>query len=582
MRISLIIFVIIVSFAGQIVAFAQPGPPITWGDIRLLQNPDEIDGMETIYSKGDTIVLIAAHAAGGGDILPMVTITGNNGSTWSPWYIFSSDDPSGSYITIAFTSSSILAAVNVSNSFYGVYRSEDLGESWQQPDTIILDLRLHDAKNDTVYCNAQPNAVLWSANDGVSFSPARPLDFGFYPTRDLEVSDTFLQAMSIMRYQGRQLNARYTRGPLLEGEFEPHRAINDVYCTYGADMEFARDGVGVLASVVLFEPPVPDYGRLFINTTRDDGTTWSEADTMNEFDTAGALNVIVRNHGHLWAVVTTDTVVSPGFDYDGMYVSFSANHARSWYPRQQATGDDVFGGALADVDLQPDRIRVYAYYARWNDVLGKYSFQWEGLIRRDTLAPFLSNAEQQPALVPLDTTLTFRAAASDEDSLWLMQVVLREENGDSALLDLLRTAENGYAATWQVPNDSTIWTYYYLAEDMWENVARVPDDGAWSFVAGGITSSPDHPVVESFDLRVYPNPTNGSVVITGWPLHTQPTLIIHNILGRELIRLNPGTEARITWNLADKQGSEVPTGMYFIRAEPTKQFSKSVSLTIIK
>ncbi len=547
-------------------AFAQPQAPIEWGEIRLLQNPTVIDNMTEVRAQGDTILLAARHAVDGSSVA-MVTVSGNNGLTWSPWHIFDSDDLSGSYATVVFTSNAILAAVNVSNSFYGIYRSEDLGENWEAPDTALLDLRMYQVKNDTVFCSRQPNALLWTADEGVTFSPARPIDFGNYHINDLSVSDTLQHAMSIMRYQGQQLNARYTRGGLLEGEFEPHRAINDVYCTYGADLEFAGDGVGVLASVVLFEPPVPDYGRLFINVTRDDGATWSEADTMNLFDTVGALRIIVRNNGRHWAVVHTDTTVSPGFLNDGMYISFSANHARSWYPRQQATGDDVFGGELADVDLQPDRIRIYAYYARWNDIPGKYSFQWEGQIQRDTMAPALSDVIQQPILVPLDTSLTFAATASDDDSLWTMQVVLqRVGEEDSLVIDLAAQGEDTYSNTWRTPADTSQWTYYYLAEDMWENVTRIPDSGSFHFVTDGWSNANENPLFpHSFSVLAYPNPFNSTLSISlDVPLYRDVTLSLYDLLGREVDVVYRGSLSANTISYAAP--AELSSGVYFLRA----------------
>jgi hypothetical protein len=114
-----------------------------------------------------------------------------------------------------------------------------------------------------------------------------------------------------------------------------------------------------------------------------------------------------------------------------------------------------------------------------------------------------------------------------------------------------------------------------------------PDTGDFSFHTSGWSaiSSFIHPP-SSFAVSVYPNPSNGTIVIEGQTDRTRPrSLIVFNIMGQEITRLpvppGPSGRYRIHWNLEDAHGHTVSTGAYFIQPE-SAQPGRAARVSILR
>jgi len=470
-------------------AFAQPQAPIEWGPIRLLQNAQGQTIAHGVYARGDTIVLRGGQYVDNEHQYAMVSLSGDNGLSWSPWHTFSFDGVSwDDYASVAYTSQGIFICVNTAVG-RGFYRTMDLGQSWSPPIACLPGLMITDALGDTVIATAVISSgvfgVTWTSDGGWTFAPRREIDMGSSRvSHDCAASDSFLHIMTLSRRRPQWgSEVCHSRGLWDGGPFTtPFSLTPNFPSTYTADIEFDRHGTGVVASVVSYDGLTYHPGAVVVHVTQDDGESWTGPDTLLSTETASQDKIYVRHCGPLWAVVWSDsTHVSP-FVRGGGWYCFSANHGRSWYPRQQAFGDSIFSGGLDGIDLRPDFLRIHAFMGRWNGVAGSYFFQWEGTIHPDTITPMIESVVQLPDFLPADTTVFFSASATDNDSLWLMQVVLKHPlHSDSLVVPLQRQEENDYFASWTIPFDTSTFLYYYRAEDMWEHVAVWPDSGVYSF-----------------------------------------------------------------------------------------------------
>jgi len=255
--------------------------------------------------------------------------------------------------------------------------------------------------------------------------------------------------------------------------------------------------------------------------------------------------------------------------------SFTANRGKSWYPASQVEDDNFHGGGTDQVEIRNDRIRIYAPYESYNGVWDQYFVRWEGQLQIDSVAPAITEGSELPLAVPADTTLSISLTATDNDSLWLTQVVAWKVNTeDTLVIPLMRSENNHYLAEWHV-QDTAQWHYYYHAEDMWENVSYYPTNGPdtpFELDVGQLSAPPPHLSPGEFTLSLFPNPANNSVTITGTTLpdNKLQQLFVFDILGREVARLTvpaaTGGSFRIHWRLEDSKGLPLPTGSYFIIA----------------
>ncbi|MCH8024967.1 MAG: T9SS type A sorting domain-containing protein, partial [Candidatus Marinimicrobia bacterium] len=106
--------------------------------------------------------------------------------------------------------------------------------------------------------------------------------------------------------------------------------------------------------------------------------------------------------------------------------------------------------------------------------------------------------------------------------------------------------------------------------------------------ANGVVAIHDEQLLlESFALHQnYPNPFNPSTTIRfDLPVATEVHLAVYDLLGREVVRLVDGQlEAgyhQQVWNGRDRNGREVPTGIYFVLVV-TPEFRKSIKIVLLK
>ncbi|MEK9137390.1 MAG: FlgD immunoglobulin-like domain containing protein, partial [Bacteroidota bacterium] len=85
----------------------------------------------------------------------------------------------------------------------------------------------------------------------------------------------------------------------------------------------------------------------------------------------------------------------------------------------------------------------------------------------------------------------------------------------------------------------------------------------------------------------FPNPFNPNTVITyALPSETYVSLVIYDMLGREVVRLVDNTRQRagyyeMQWNGRDTRGVQMPSGTYFIRLE-AQRYTETRKLLLLK
>ena len=570
---AFLVMLMIVSLG--VAVHAQPQAPIEWGPIRLLMEADSIYAPHYAYGHGDTIVLTAVYGLEQPllDDAPAACISGDNGLTWSPWHVFPYPGQPGYYTSqAAFTSQGVLCCTNTSPDNRSFYCSTDLGYTWTHRGGHAGNLQVKGARGDTVLCRGTDRgSVTWTTDGGLTFAPERQIDMPRGSIEAMALSGGMIHVVG-RRAPEYPLRAAYSRGPFSSGAFTEPQWVNDVYFAAVTSTAFDENGVGVIASIVNYAPPIPRLGAVLANRTTDNGLNWSVADTFTAGETASIFDMLVSQMGPLWAVAWVDTAYSIPFVRGGAYCRFSANRGRSWYPAQQVVGDSVFGGDITDLEIREDHTRLYGLFGWWNGEFANHFFQWEGTIRRDTLWPVIGAADTVLSALPPDTSVVFACHASDSDSLWQVQVVLRRVgHGDSLVVPVVRSGGDHYSTAWTVPGDTGDWEYYYRAEDMWENVSYYPPEGPaapWTFHVGPLSNSADfilHP--SSFVLSVYPVPFNTTTHLEfTLPTTQRVSLRLYDVLGREVaVLMNDIQSAGQHHMMFDASG--LPSGVYLCRLE---------------
>jgi hypothetical protein len=569
-------------------AFAQPQAPITWGQIRLLQQAPDTLQCRDIYAHGDTLVLLGFRPVDGEHIFAAASVSGDNGSTWSPWNVFWPNDQSIGNATASVTSQGVYAlAEDPTQNAFGFYHSTNLGQSWSPPPAVYyLGLRALAELGDTIFCSAGYDSVTWTANGGLTLAPrrqsyARPYSQGQTGIRSLDVSSSRVHTFAVGNVQGDfHWRVLYSAASLLEGVFSPVLALNaNIYGVYATDGRFDRDGTGVLASIVMYHLPLPDWGDVVVNITRDDGLTWSPPDTITTGVSADPFYVYVRHSGPLWAVAWWDSSHVAPYVHGGGWTRFSANWGRSWYPIQQAfDGHEVFGGDFCEADLRPDYIRLYETMSYWNNIPGWYYFEWEGEIHADSLSPIIQPMDLPPDTVSVQAQLVYLATITDNDTL--SQEQLRVRSATDTLSIPMTWTGTDYLAQWTVPQAGRYF-YRIEGEDFWENVGSYPDSGWAMLVTPGWIDNATDVILSpsSFSLSLYPNPSNGWPMLTlapEWIRQGPATIAVYNVLGQRF------SEVNVTKEIVRLGGErEAGTGIYFARVT-NGQRTEVVKFLIVK
>ncbi len=88
----------------------------------------------------------------------------------------------------------------------------------------------------------------------------------------------------------------------------------------------------------------------------------------------------------------------------------------------------------------------------------------------------------------------------------------------------------------------------------------IDDFGVYAYVDLGVDDAPPQP--DRISVDIYPNPFNSAVKLE---FGTPPDLIeVFNITGREVAVLT--AEMSVTWDARDKEGEELPSGIYLVKA----------------
>jgi hypothetical protein len=571
----MILFLIIFIALSISPASAQPQAPITWSETRLLRQvsyPPYRTG--EVFCHGDTVALVNRDF-GNGQNYPAVSVSGDNGGTWSPWYHFSGPNyETATRAIVGFTSTAVFATAPTDDYLRGIYVTTDLGGTWQRPQDSLCGLYFMCQRGDTLFCWMHDQGGIgttWTADLGRTFAPPRYAgwEIAIY---GLAASAATLHAIGNEMGDSSTYRLRYTRAPLLDGPFEPTRILNpDTAGVTVSHIACDDSGTVMILSAVDYEGSLSGFA-MWLNISRDDGLTWSPADTLTPYQSCGHFSEDVLRCGHLWLLYWADSTTSPGFERGGTWCRFSANNGRSWYPNQQVEGADWSAGRINGGYLGPDWARLHVACNVLDGVTEHDYLQWTGQIRRDSLAPLWDQVTVLPELVPVDTTVASAATASDNDSLWRMEVVVhrRWEAPDSTVIALDRTADGSFEGDWRVPVDTAQYVYYYRAEDMWENVSYCPAAGpADPYVVhvGAITAADPfilHP--SSFILSVFPNPVNNVAVIELQlpSFAAEAQLELYDLLGRRVYENTIHNASGTTRVFLDV--SSWPSGLYFVKA----------------
>jgi len=583
--------------------FAQPQAPITWGQFRTISNgfqTGEYGFITPLAVKGDTIVETASWQ---GNYLHfgLVRITGNNGLTWSPWH-FLNDTSNHNYISSterpspAITSNGILVA-NTTHTLppkFGFFRSTDLGQTWQRPntnnahffcvhswvgDTIIFGDSDYQGPIDTASWMNSSNLISQSwlrffsglpniTEEYTSFSGNHQWLFGLCGFCNAGPYGPNHVAFQRMSYTGQ------TSGPY-------HTFMDSLAFSVGFRTEFDDDGNGVLAVLTDTVPPIPSYMAVTRFVSHDNGNTWSTPVTMTpNLSAGGSLEpALVKHFQHRWAIewLDTDRTVNPQQYHVVDKVAFSPNRGNFWYPPMETTlGDSsVIVHYNEALDIGLNYIRCYGIY---RNSVGSFFYQKEGVIHPDSILPIIDSAITFPTSLTADSSLSVSVNSTDNDSIWNVLLVVKRVGQLDSLVDTLHhDTLNHYTSRFTAPRDSGEYSYYYFAEDLWENRGYFPDSARTNpphFWVGPVTAVKEVPQIPTFPfIKIYPNPGNATFTIIGsLPQNRQSaTLTIYNLEGREVFHspihqpVTGNRNFRYVWLGRDNFGITVASGIYWCR-----------------
>jgi len=577
MRTTFIVFLLLLFQS----AHAQPQAPVTWTEVRWLGLPNGCSGKEPVAACGDTLIFA-------GDTLdlnghhPLVAYSHDNGLTHSEWMVLDTQRLAGIAHSLAVTPSCafylwddplhpVLGARSLNG---GVTWTQEVsydgticGAMSQGQDVVLVTRTMIGTVVNERVALSHDCGTTWQVHyiaDSLSLDiPSK----GAALTRDhlilIATERNWPSWGRIRALRGTRTGPPWSRFEELPGQ---PLGYSPIY------LSLAGDTSSETAVVLhLWRSTGSGPYQAWVSRTGDGGETWDQPYPLSSGATIYPLaypEIFCR--GKLWGVAWRDISGDDPAMW-GVYWRFSANHGRSWYPLQHVdtTLYDVWSAIGQFVG---DEVRLY-----WQDAVDHIGLIGDvrtatGIISADTLSPVIAAADSVPSPVPADTVLTFSAEAQDNDSLWHVDVVLRQSGApDSLVIPLARGESHSYSATWTVLDDTTDWLYYYRAEDMWENVSYYPPEGPaapWSFHVGPLWASDDfilHP--SAFSLSVSPNPFNSTTQIEfTLPTTQRVSLRLYDVLGREVAVLVDEIQTAGAHRLMF-DASRLPSGVYLCRLE---------------
>jgi len=315
---------------------------------------------------------------------------------------------------------------------------------------------------------------------------------------------------------------------------------------------------------------------LYIHRSTGGGLTWAAPRALTEGGTIRSLDnskATLFCRGKLWGLAFLNNQDDEHPETWALCWRFSANHGRDWYPPQRVDSAEL-DNIYTNGQFVGNHVRLYwnaVDTTRFPDSLFDDYRTVSGILTPDTTAPEIDTGIPLSDEIGQGSTVQFLATASDNDSLLLMQAVLkRRGSADSIVVPLSeRVSPTDYRGTWTVPQDTALWTYYYRAEDMWENVSVFPDTGLFSFHTTGWSKADPrfiaHP--SSFSVQVFPNPFNSVTRISFTVPKAGPVNVrVYDITGRLITTL-----ANQKYTAGEHEvafdGVSLASGIYFVRTQ---------------
>jgi hypothetical protein len=187
---------------------------------------------------------------------------------------------------------------------------------------------------------------------------------------------------------------------------------------------------------------------------------------------------------------------------------------------------------------------------------------------RDTTSPEIETMILPPDTVHVGDTLVFRIAVSDNDTLSRVDFGIINDSGfyQTAGMDTIDYAT--YEITFIVPQTGR-YSYWYEAEDYWENFQTLPTTEEFIFVTGDYIDATDEiPDLNPFTFILhpcFPNPFNSATTVSFSLPHSQHANIsIYDLTGRMVTTLaDQIISAGQHSVMFDASG--LPSGIYFAR-----------------
>ncbi len=140
------------------------------------------------------------------------------------------------------------------------------------------------------------------------------------------------------------------------------------------------------------------------------------------------------------------------------------------------------------------------------------------------------------------------------------------------------TADSFFAAIPHQPEGTEVF-YYLAAESLSGRTATKPitsPDAYFTFICENLTGTENQMIVQSFNLKIFPNPFNPSTTISFIISNKQneqlePEIIIYNLKGQEVKTLpvssSQSLKISVIWNGSDNNNQPVSSGVYFVKLQ---------------
>ncbi|MCX6601613.1 MAG: sialidase family protein [bacterium] len=511
---AFLVMLVIVSLG--VAVHAQPQAPVVWGEARwaYLAGWPGLPQITTnrVIPMGDTLLFTAVNMGSAVSDTILVCSSFDNGQTFTPWLRITQGD---NWVSAHFTGSSgryycFFTRGDQPTESCWLRVSEDGGQTWG----AVQQYREHAglirgfasgtevlAKFNGLLNNIWSQCVIRSTDGGRSWSAPLAIDtanfYMYYYDQTIaftaghrlileKPAESLTREPWLYVARGDSTGQNWTTFQVLPCQYYDRWAANRAAIAGDTSSEVA----GVLGKF-LEEPFEPDR-PLFFRTT-DGGSSWESCIALTEephvipwWTTHIPINIC---QGKLWLVGWEQLYIPDTVWGDFLGIRFSANHAKNWYPIQMAA-DSLAGSLLFSGQIRGNQIDLY-----WAQGCFTHDPPWDYRMVTGTITPDTTFPELAPGITPPETVrvrqqLDFSVVVTDNDTLSEVRLVIVELSGDTLRYGMARGAGHAYSLRWVVP-DSGYYSYWFEAEDFWENIATLPDSGTFHFVTEGWSASAD-------------------------------------------------------------------------------------------